>query len=765
MVSSTFAVGVKSGDWMKYDYKIVGWPAGTPYPDWLKVEFLSVEGTNATIRATMHMSDGTEQIATMPVDVVAGGQALGLSGLVVPANLTTGDVVYISGYGSVTIAGETSGVYAGANRTVVYASFSQHGTQLIYYWDRQTGVMAEASTASGTMAVTAKARETNMWQAQFQITIYIRADGSIDPPTAPISTLDKTTYKLTSNINSSGIGIVVERDNITIDGKQYTVQGPSSSYYYIGDYGIGLRGRSNVTVRNTTITNFADGIYLDHANTTTLSGNNITRNGEGGIDFYFSSDNNISGNNIANNGLGITLLSSSYNSISRNNITENNVDGIDLYSSFGNSIVGNNLANSYYGIDLDGSSGNSITGNSFVSNGLVVSDSLGNVLSDNLVNGKPLVYLEGASDVVVGDAGQVVLVQCSRIRVENLNLSDTTIGVELWQTNNTEIAESNITNDGDGIHLYSSSNVSISGNNITENGRYGVSLDSSSDNSISGNNITENGWGGIDLWGASDNSIAGNNIIGGDDGITLLTSSNNSIAGNSITENNGTAICLDSSSKSTISGNNITNNDVGICLESSSNNTISRNNITNNDRGISLFASFNNSVTGNNIVSNGYGFLYSTLFPPFENNRVYHNNFINNTKQVDYGPGVAAGSVRVWDAGYLSGGNYWSDYNGTDYYSGPYQNETESDGIGDTQYTISVIDTDSYPLMKPWYQILGDIDFDGKVGLQDLVSLANAYGSKPGGTNWNSNADIDGNGAVGLSDLVILANHYGQHYP
>jgi hypothetical protein len=158
------SVGAKAGDWIKYDYTVTGTPAGTPLPQWLKVEFLSVEGTNATVRVTMHMSDGTEQNATVPVDVVAGGQALGLSGFVIPANLTTGDSVYITGYGNVTIAEETTRTYAGASRTVVYASISQYGTQLTYYWDKQTGVMVEASTTSGTMTGTGKATETNMWQ-------------------------------------------------------------------------------------------------------------------------------------------------------------------------------------------------------------------------------------------------------------------------------------------------------------------------------------------------------------------------------------------------------------------------------------------------------------------------------------------------------------------------------------------------------------------------------------------------------------------------
>jgi hypothetical protein len=61
--------------------------------------------------------------------------------------------------------------------------------------------------------------------------------------------------------------------------------------------------------------------------------------------------------------------------------------------------------------------------------------------------------------------------------------------------------------------------------------------------------------------------------------------------------------------------------------------------------------------------------------------------------------------------------------------------------------------------------IPGDVNGDFKVGLPDLVFLAQAYGSKPSNSNWNSNANIDGNGTVGLSDLVVLAQHYGQHYP
>jgi hypothetical protein len=56
-----------------------------------------------------------------------------------------------------------------------------------------------------------------------------------------------------------------------------------------------------------------------------------------------------------------------------------------------------------------------------------------------------------------------------------------------------------------------------------------------------------------------------------------------------------------------------------------------------------------------------------------------------------------------WKAsGYPSGGNYWSDYNGKDVYSGPCQNVTGSDGIGDTPYVIDGDNRDNYPIMKPY---------------------------------------------------------------
>jgi hypothetical protein len=171
-----------------------------------------------------------------------------------------------------------------------------------------------------------------------------------------------------------------------------------------------------------------------------------------------------------------------------------------------------------------------------------------------------------------------------------------------------------------------------------------------------------------------------------------------------------------------------------------------------------IYATFSdhNVFVGNTLIDNELAFgAYQS------SSTIYHNNFINNTQQAF----VDTASV-TWDQGYPSGGNYWSGHNGTDMFSGSYQNRTGSDGIGDTPYQIDPANTDPYPLMRPWMPILaGDINGDGKVDLKDLVLLAFAYGSVPGDPNWDENADLDGNGRVSLTDLVTLALHYGQHNP
>jgi parallel beta-helix repeat protein len=172
-------------------------------------------------------------------------------------------------------------------------------------------------------------------------TIYIRADGSIDPPTAPILNVGNVYYTFTADIYDS---IVVERNNIVVDGASYTLQGPGAGG--LGVYGFYWSGINNVTVKHTNIKSFDCGILLSSSSNNSIHENNITAYNTFGITLSSSSGNSVSGNNIATSTIGIALnSSSSYNNVSGNNIAGNFI-GMWLNSSSNNRVFHNFISNS-----------------------------------------------------------------------------------------------------------------------------------------------------------------------------------------------------------------------------------------------------------------------------------------------------------------------------------------------------------------------------------------------------------------------------------
>jgi parallel beta-helix repeat protein len=494
---------------------------------------------------------------------------------------------------------------------------------------------------------------------------------SLDLPIHNIDTgLDYATIQEAINANETAHGHTICVDagsyyeNVVVN-KSVSLVGESRETTIV-DGGIVAGVVTSITVDNVSMVGFtvrssrhyesgpsSIGIALGEVKNCNVSGNKIAKN-DYGIKLGSSSSNNITGNNITANGRGIYLVSSISNRIVDNYIFNNGIGIWFSSSSDNNSVLRNNItANRGSGLELRASSHNSIANNTFVKDGLYVYESYANVVDDNLVNGKPLIYLEEVSDYTVKKAGQVILVNCRGMLVENLELSNTDIGVELWMTSNTEITRNNMTgNDLAGIWLFASSN-----NNI-----------------INDNNITANRQG---MWFSS-------------------SSNNNSVLRNNITANRGSGITIYSCSSNVITRNNITENDAyGVSTVSSNYNIISGNKIAKNERGFEIMWSFNNTVVRNDVANSSEGIkLYDSW-----NNSIYHNNFMENTFHI-----WTAYSVNTWDDGYPSGGNYWSDYNGTDLSSGLYQNETGSDGIGDTPYVVKAqewnihVNQDNYPL-------------------------------------------------------------------
>jgi len=173
-------------------------------------------------------------------------------------------------------------------------------------------------------------------------------------------------------------------------------------------------------------------------------------------------------------------------------------------------------------------------------------------------------------------------------------------------------------------------------------------------------------------------------------------------------------------------------------VQSSENHTVSNNIFTFNDVGIDLEYDYERSAI------------------------VYHNDFVNNTIPAWH---VYSHTTCIWDAGYPTGGNYWSDYNESDFFSGPYQNVTGSDGLGDVPYVVmgwpELNVTDNYPLMSPYQYMPGDVSRDGKVRIDDVLAIAVAFGSNLGDPAFRPLMDITGDGKIRIDDILAAATNFG----
>jgi len=270
--------------------------------------------------------------------------------------------------------------------------------------------------------------------------------------------------------------------------------------------------------------------------------------------------------------------------------------------------------------------------------------------SDRMIIERDNIIVDGNGYTLQGTSGPYEDIQMS-------------YGIVLYQRHNVTIANLAVKQFSvAGIGIQSSTNNFIVGNSILSNMNNGIRFYSgASNNTVTGNNIKYNKYmAGIDFYnGSTNNVISSNNITGG---IYSIEASGNIITGNNI-KSSGCCVGFYSSSNNTITNNNLESGyrQCNLCLRGNSNyNIISGNNITNSEIGIVL----ENST----------------------NNHIYHNNFVNNELHAD------DDSSNIWDNGYPSGGNYWSNYNGTD---------NNVDCIGDAPYLINENNTGIYPLMAP----------------------------------------------------------------
>jgi len=537
-------------------------------------------------------------------------------------------------------------------------------------------------------------------------------------------------YYIDANITLNCNGIYVNASNVVIDGGWHIISKGDPIKNFVGIY---IADAENVTVMN---------IVLDWVN-----GEAIRVSSSLGIRIYNTSIFRAAMIYV-NSSRGVLISDCVFSmcyiltieSSERVILKDNHIyfTSVGVMDSRNMELVGNSISQAYpffpLYVLLYNSSGNIIRNNSLHMVGIMVRNSWNNTIADNYANGREIVYLENESDRrVVGNLGELILVGCDNISVENVSVSNTTLAVDIFKSTNVRLVGIELSENWLGVFVDGCGGVNIyegkffdhsiiyalasSKINITCNifgfGADGLFVENSVGVSICKNTFREEACVNIFIKNSTGSVISSNIMHVG--GISLYGSYNNNISSNIL-------------------------NHSGVGLTYSHNNHIYDNILL--GRGLGLFSSFSNYIFNNTIANSPCGVELENS----SRNFIFFNNFINNTKDI----WIFTNSSDIWVSpralpfrykgrigmGFL--GNYWDRYNGTD---------RDGDGIGDEPYL-----NDTAPLISPtWNYVIADSDGDGVNDLKEI-----AFGTDPFVPN-NEHEEVSHYGFIGEVVLIALA--------
>jgi parallel beta-helix repeat protein len=193
-------------------------------------------------------------------------------------------------------------------------------------------------------------------------------------------------------------------------------------------------------------------------------------------------------------GHGINVLSD--NCVISGNIVEKNFIGIGMVGRKNCIVTNNTVLYNVFGINFGNSLYCTLSNNSFLNSGLIISSTANNILTNivrnNTINKKPYHMYVQLNDTHISnsDAGQVALIDCHNLTIENLNISNTTIGLMVQYCSGITICNSTFTNiHRGGISLHGDE-CEIYGNTF-ENCSYGCYIEGGNNFHLHHNNFIQ----------------------------------------------------------------------------------------------------------------------------------------------------------------------------------------------------------------------------------------------------------------------------------
>lgn len=283
----------------------------------------------------------------------------------------------------------------------------------------------------------------------------------------------------------------------------------------------------------------------------------------------------------------------------------------------------------------------------------------------------PNVKISGCSIIDWGDnltemnAGVFAEKTALNLELNQNYLKGDTFGIWLDSTSNSRIlnnkVEGNLTirsqDRGNGIHLFNVTNTKVEGNEVWHT-RDGIYIDTSNNNELL-NNVLHDLRYGIHYMYSYTNLLQGNETYNTRTGYALMQSKYLTVINNTSRNDKNYGILMNYIVESEIRGNKIFNTKQPLGIEGT------RTDYGAEGKGLFIYNAPFNTLVGNLIEESDIGIH---LTAGSEGNKIYHNYFVRNKRQVKY-----VGNRKVeWS--FEQQGNFWSDYLGWD---------RNSDNIGD----------------------------------------------------------------------------------